>query len=496
MRSSRRCLGRCLSGSAKNRERWRGSSPHRPRRSGPAGREGRASDYRHRCRPRGRHRRAGRAHRGRRSVRDRAAVLTKAAEALRGRRAELAALEVASVPSRGSKPMRTCVRQSTSWSTTRGWRSTSKSDRFRHFTASETSSPHPAGGEWSHIALELPAGDPDRHGLRCACERECCCAQARGAVTRARVRLRRGAARGGSARGSAASAPRRGRCRAALVRHPGVATIAFTGSLTGRTGDHRGSRSDSAPAATRKAGGAEMGGKNCVVVDADADLDQAVPAIVDSGFGYAGQKCSAAARLMVVEAIVDELVERLVGATGLLDVGHPAVFATQLPPLIEQSAQQRVRSTRTAAARRRSAAGVPSRYLSGLVRRPPGRRRPRSAGESGSPARGGLRPAPDRRTRRGASSGARRRRVARLRTHRRASYPATRPPSNTPPPAHPVGNLYVNRAITGARVGRSRLAATAARGRIQGRRARLPASVRRGPAADASRQTVRHGLVV
>ena len=66
---------------------------------------------------------------------------------------------------------------------------------------------------------------------------------------------------------------------------------------------------------------AEMGGKNCVIVDADADLDEAVPGIVYSAFGYAGQKCSAAARVLVHEAIADTLVERLAGAVAVLRVG-------------------------------------------------------------------------------------------------------------------------------------------------------------------------------
>ena len=59
---------------------------------------------------------------------------------------------------------------------------------------------------------------------------------------------------------------------------------------------------------------AEMGGKNCVIVDSDADLDEAVPALVDSAFGYAGQKCSAASRVLVHEAVADTLLERLAGA--------------------------------------------------------------------------------------------------------------------------------------------------------------------------------------
>ena len=67
---------------------------------------------------------------------------------------------------------------------------------------------------------------------------------------------------------------------------------------------------------------AELGGKNCVLVDADADLDEAVPGIVSSAFVYAGQKCSAAARVLVHEAIADQLIERIAGAAGVLVVGQ------------------------------------------------------------------------------------------------------------------------------------------------------------------------------
>ena len=85
-----------------------------------------------------------------------------------------------------------------------------------------------------------------------------------------------------------------------------------------------------------------MGGKNCVIVDSDADLDDAVPAIVASAFIYGGQKCSAAARVLVHDAIADEFIERMRGAVELLQVGQAADFATQVPPLIERAAQTRV----------------------------------------------------------------------------------------------------------------------------------------------------------
>jgi RHH-type proline utilization regulon transcriptional repressor/proline dehydrogenase/delta 1-pyrroline-5-carboxylate dehydrogenase len=85
-----------------------------------------------------------------------------------------------------------------------------------------------------------------------------------------------------------------------------------------------------------------MGGKNCVIVDSDADLDDAVPAIVRSAFVYAGQKCSAAARVLVHEAIADAVIERIAGAVATLQVGQADAFGTDVPPVIERDAQERV----------------------------------------------------------------------------------------------------------------------------------------------------------
>ena len=86
----------------------------------------------------------------------------------------------------------------------------------------------------------------------------------------------------------------------------------------------------------------ELGGKNCVIVDSDADLDEAVPGIVSSAFVYAGQKCSAAARVLVHEAIADQLIERVAGAASVLVVGQADQLGTDVPPVIEQSAKERV----------------------------------------------------------------------------------------------------------------------------------------------------------
>jgi RHH-type proline utilization regulon transcriptional repressor/proline dehydrogenase/delta 1-pyrroline-5-carboxylate dehydrogenase len=138
--------------------------------------------------------------------------------------------------------------------------------------------------------------------------------------------------------------PGEGEVGAALVRHPGVHTIAFTGS--------QGVGLEIVRAAAEMVPGqkhikrviAELGGKNCVIVAADADLDEAVPAIIYSAFAYAGQKCSAAARVLAAREIVEPLTERLAGAAQVLVVGQAESLATQVPPLIEADAQSRLRS--------------------------------------------------------------------------------------------------------------------------------------------------------
>jgi RHH-type proline utilization regulon transcriptional repressor/proline dehydrogenase/delta 1-pyrroline-5-carboxylate dehydrogenase len=136
--------------------------------------------------------------------------------------------------------------------------------------------------------------------------------------------------------------PGEGDVGAALVEHPAVQTIAFTGSLPVGLEIIR-AAADPRPGQRHiKRVVAELGGKNCVIVDADADLDEAVPGIVSSAFGYAGQKCSAAARVLVHEAIADQLIDRIAGAVRVLVVGAAEQLATEVPPVIERSAQERV----------------------------------------------------------------------------------------------------------------------------------------------------------
>ncbi|WP_392532827.1 L-glutamate gamma-semialdehyde dehydrogenase [Nostoc sp. C117] len=128
-----------------------------------------------------------------------------------------------------------------------------------------------------------------------------------------------------------------------LVNHPDTHVIAFTGS------QEVGCRIY-ADAATLKPGQkhmkrviAEMGGKNAIIVDESADLDQAVVGVVQSAFGYSGQKCSAASRVIVLQPIYDVFVQRLVEATKSLNIGEAELPSTQVGPVIDANARDRIR---------------------------------------------------------------------------------------------------------------------------------------------------------
>ncbi|MEO1622886.1 MAG: bifunctional proline dehydrogenase/L-glutamate gamma-semialdehyde dehydrogenase, partial [Cyanobacteria bacterium J06632_3] len=88
---------------------------------------------------------------------------------------------------------------------------------------------------------------------------------------------------------------------------------------------------------------AEMGGKNAIIVDESADLDQAVQGVVYSAFGYSGQKCSACSRVIVMASIYETFVARLIEATKSLNVGDAIEPSTKVGPVIDAAAQQKIR---------------------------------------------------------------------------------------------------------------------------------------------------------
>ncbi|CAN7579209.1 aldehyde dehydrogenase family protein [Rhizobacter sp. LjRoot28] len=121
----------------------------------------------------------------------------------------------------------------------------------------------------------------------------------------------------------------------ALVDSPLVQAISFTGSV----GTGRQILKDTAERGTKVQ--LEMGGKNPLVVLADADLDQAVDCAVQGAFFSTGQRCTASSRLIVENRILDRFVSRLRERTGALKVGHALQRDTQIGPVVDaQQLQQ------------------------------------------------------------------------------------------------------------------------------------------------------------
>ncbi len=128
---------------------------------------------------------------------------------------------------------------------------------------------------------------------------------------------------------------------AALVRDPRIALIAFTGSkavgldivaAAGRTGEDQ---------HFVKKVVCEMGGKNAVIIDSSADLDEAVLGVRQSAFGFQGQKCSAASRVIALDSCHDLFVERLVESTRSLVIGDPLDPGTDVGPVIDDEAREK-----------------------------------------------------------------------------------------------------------------------------------------------------------
>src|SRR5216110_3288963 len=127
-----------------------------------------------------------------------------------------------------------------------------------------------------------------------------------------------------------------------MVDHKDIDLIAFTGSRevglmiwesAGKTRD--GQRE-------LKRVICEMGGKNAMIVDSDADLDEAIVDSIYSAFGFQGQKCSALSRLIVLEENHDRVVERLLGAAASVRVGNPEEPGIVVGPVIDEAAYRRI----------------------------------------------------------------------------------------------------------------------------------------------------------
>jgi RHH-type proline utilization regulon transcriptional repressor/proline dehydrogenase/delta 1-pyrroline-5-carboxylate dehydrogenase len=85
-----------------------------------------------------------------------------------------------------------------------------------------------------------------------------------------------------------------------------------------------------------------MGGKNPVIIDSDADLDEAIVDSIYSAFGYQGQKCSALSRLILLEENYDRVMERFLSAAASLRVGNPEEPGIMVGPVIDEAAYRRI----------------------------------------------------------------------------------------------------------------------------------------------------------
>ena len=128
----------------------------------------------------------------------------------------------------------------------------------------------------------------------------------------------------------------------ALVNDPRVDVIAFTGSREVGLEINR-KAADAPPGQDHvKRVIAEMGGKNAIIIDDDADLDEAVVGVLQSAFGYSGQKCSACSRVIVLDGVHDAFLARLTEAVHSLSVGPADDPDTVVGPVIDARAKERI----------------------------------------------------------------------------------------------------------------------------------------------------------
>ncbi|MHB8482947.1 MAG: proline dehydrogenase family protein [Nitrospiria bacterium] len=129
-----------------------------------------------------------------------------------------------------------------------------------------------------------------------------------------------------------------------LIRHPDIPLITFTGSNT--VGRHILKVSSHLQEGQKqyKKVIAEMGGKNAIIIDESADIDEAISGVIESAFGFQGQKCSACSRVIVHQTIYDHFVKRLIEATDALARGDPRSPSTLLGPVIDEKAKNKIQS--------------------------------------------------------------------------------------------------------------------------------------------------------
>jgi aldehyde dehydrogenase (NAD+) len=124
----------------------------------------------------------------------------------------------------------------------------------------------------------------------------------------------------------------------ALVTHPGVDLVSFTGS------SEVGAHISEIAGRLLKRVSCELGGKNAIVVLDDADVDLSLEGIVWSAFGTSGQRCTAASRVIAHRGVAADVVEKLVARAKKMRMGHGLEASTDLGPVVSKDAQEKVHS--------------------------------------------------------------------------------------------------------------------------------------------------------
>lgn len=129
-----------------------------------------------------------------------------------------------------------------------------------------------------------------------------------------------------------------------LVDHPKTRFISFTGSreVGVRIFERASKVHEDKGQIWLKRTILEMGGKDTIIVDKEADLALATEAIVRSAFGFSGQKCSACSRAVIVEDVYDEMKKRIVELTKQLTIGDPADGSNFMGPVIDEAAYEKI----------------------------------------------------------------------------------------------------------------------------------------------------------
>src|SRR5205807_9701367 len=128
----------------------------------------------------------------------------------------------------------------------------------------------------------------------------------------------------------------------ALIENPQVRFIAFTGSRD--VGLRINALAAKAKRGQRwlKRAILEMGGKDAVVVDETADLDEAANGIVASAVGFQGQKCSAGSRAIIVEQVYDRVLQKVIEKTRQLTMGDVTQPETSIGPVVDENAMKKI----------------------------------------------------------------------------------------------------------------------------------------------------------